>query len=148
MTRFTRATAKIHGSRGGKARKPAIWALAPGQEPGRQVRELAHVDSRTRLGRLIKSFENRLIRHCTEKYGHPPDDVQRTYIEQCVSLRAETALIHQKIMDGTAGVHDRECYLAWVNTLRRTLAALDYEDAAKTVRQVAEAKLMNVYGRR
>jgi hypothetical protein len=145
---FTPKTARIAGSRGGKARKPAVWALVPGQEPGRQVRGLAHVDSRTRLGRLVKAFRESLVHHVTEKYRHPPDDVQLSYIEQAVTLRAETALIHQKIMEGTAGMHDRDCYLAWVNTLRRTLAALDYEDAAKTVRQTAEAKLMSVYGRR
>jgi len=73
--------------------------------------------------------------------------VERALIEQCCTLRAKTAVLDEKIIEGTATEMDANHYIAWANAFRRALAALNYGEVANIIRKNAEAKLLREYSR-
>ena len=123
---------------------PSFYAKIPGQATGRQVRGLSGFpDGRTRLGRLVREFKKELI----EFVGGSPNAIEKALIDQCVTLRCKSLLMEQKQFQGEDTELDRAHYLAWQGALRRALASLTYREAAHTVRQTAEAKLLNAYSK-
>lgn len=113
----------------------------------RQVRTLSRVDGRTKLGRLEREFRRELTDHIRTKNGFPPNAVERALIEQCVALRLKLAMLDEKVISGRETQMDSTQYIAWHNAFRRALAGLNYGEAAKLIRQTAEAKLLREYSR-
>jgi hypothetical protein len=129
------------------ARPVHLWQMVPDQEPGKQVRQISRIDRRTTLGKLLKTFHADLCRHVTEKNGRPPDAVEVALINQCVTLRVKLAKLDQKIVSGDDGDLAGRQYIAWANTFRRSLAALNYGELAALLRRNSEAKLLREYNR-
>src|SRR5229473_646899 len=76
--------------------------LPPDQQPTRnktrQVRGIAHVDARTRLGRVAKKFREDLVAHCGG--SEVINVVERELVERCVFLQIKASLLDKKIADG------------------------------------------------
>ena len=126
------------------AKEPRLWKRIPKQAGKRQVRQLSDVDGRTKLGRITNELRRELYDHL----GGAPNAVERALVEQCVTLRAKTAMIDARIIDGTANEMETAHYIAWCNSLRRSLAALNFGEAAKLIRSTAESKLLREYSRK
>jgi hypothetical protein len=69
-----------------------------------------------------------LIRHL----GGTVTPVQRAMIERCAMLQLRCAALDRKILDGTFSEYDSKVYLAFSNSLVRTLKALGIQPAAAT----------------
>jgi hypothetical protein len=82
---------------------------------------LVKVDYRTNEGLLVKHIRSDLIKHV----GGNPNPVQRAIIERCVWLSLRLALLDRKLASGRDFTEiDSNVYLAWSNTLTRTIARL------------------------
>jgi hypothetical protein len=82
---------------------------------------LANLDKRSRYGRLIRQVRQDL----TDHIGGNPTPVQRMLIERASMLQLRVAMLDRKIIDGEIlTVMDNNQYLAWSNSLVRTLAQL------------------------
>ena len=118
--------------------------LPPDQQPiknkTRQVRGIAHVDARTRLGRVAKRFREDLIAHC----GGPEviNVVQRELVERCVFLQIKASLLDKKIVDGEFTEYDSKVYCAIVGNLSRALLRLGYRESVEIMRKRTEGQLM------
>jgi hypothetical protein len=89
---------------------------------------LARPDMRSKKGRLLKQVRTGLIAHLggEEKLSAP----QRALIERIAMLSLRCALLDQKVVDGTFTEYDAKTYLAFTNSLTRTMTALGLERAA------------------
>ena len=118
--------------------------LLPDQQPTknktRQVRGIAHVDARTRLGRVAKKFREDLIAHC----GGPEviNVVQRELVERCVFLQIKASLLDKKIVDGGFTEYDSKTYCSIVGNLSRALLRLGYKESVEIMRKRTEGQLM------
>jgi hypothetical protein len=84
-------------------------------------RTLLQLDKRSREYRLMRQIRKDL----TEHIGGSPSPVQRMLIERAVILSLRVALLDQKIVDGEIlTTMDNNQYLAWSNSLVRTLREL------------------------
>lgn len=93
------------------------------------------VDKRTRLGRVLANFRAGLIRHA----GGTPSETQAALIEVACQLKARLALMDASFVAiGTVSGHDSRQYLAWSNSLSRTLKLLGLKGAPKRVPSLAE----------
>ena len=89
---------------------------------------LARPDKRTREGRCLQQARLGLIAHLGgEKNLTNP---QRALIERCAMLQLRCAVLDRKILDGTFSEFDAKTYLAFSNSLRRSLEALGLGPAA------------------
>jgi hypothetical protein len=118
--------------------------LPPEQQPTknktRQVRGIAQVDGRTRLGKVAKKFRADLIAHC----GGPEqiNVVQRELVERCVFLQIKASLLDKKIVDGLFTDYDSKVYCSIVANLSRALLRLGYKESVEIMRMRTERQLM------
>jgi hypothetical protein len=83
---------------------------------------LARPDGRSRQGRLLRQMRHALFRHLGgEERLTPP---QRMLVERAAMLQLRVAALDEKILDGTFSEYDAKTYLAFSNSLTRTLNAL------------------------
>jgi hypothetical protein len=87
---------------------------------------LARPDGRTKEARLLRQMREELIRHLGGNVTPP----QRAMIERAAMLQLRCAALDRKILDGTFSEYDAKTYLAFSNSLTRTLARLGLEAAA------------------
>jgi hypothetical protein len=98
--------------------------------PHSRPHTLAKVDGRTKEGTVL----NRVREDLTNHIGHP-NIVQQMLIERCAWLSVRIAMLDRKIEKGEAFTQvDSNTYLAWHNSLVRTLARLGIKrpDASST----------------
>lgn len=96
---------------------------------------LAKVDGRTREARLMQKTRQELTAHC----GGSPSATQRAMIERAVNLTVRIAAMDAKFAEDRAMTdHDSRTYLAWSNTLTRTLRALGTEPKRDRRKTLAE----------
>ena len=96
---------------------------------------LAKVDGRTREARLMARTRADLVAHC----GGSPSATQRALIERAVNLSVRVAAMDAKFVeDGTMTEHDSRTYLAWSNTLARTMRQLGLNGPAPRPLTMAE----------
>jgi hypothetical protein len=82
---------------------------------------MAGVTTRTAEGRLIRDVRRDLIKHV----GGEPSATQRVMIERAVMLTVQLGRMDAKALaDGAMSEHASREYLAWSNTLTRTMKAL------------------------
>src|SRR5260370_12916026 len=100
---------------------------------------LARPDKRTREGRCLLQARRALIEH----FGGEANltNPQRALIERCAMLQLRCAVLDRKILDGTFSEYDAKTYLAFSNSLRRSLEALGLGPAA-TAAQPTLAEVM------
>jgi hypothetical protein len=90
----------------------------------------AKIDGRTWQGRLLEESRQDFTRHV----GGDPSVVQRHLIERAAMLTLHMAQIDRRTAEGHAMTeHDSRTYLAWSNSLTRTLAHLGLTKADETV---------------
>ena len=87
---------------------------------------LARPDRRTREARLLKQMRQELSQHL----GGNPTPMQRALIERAAMLQLRCAKFDEKIIDGTFSEYDSKVFLAFSNSLTRTMKALGLEPAA------------------
>ena len=82
---------------------------------------LSKLDGRTREARLMRGTRAALIAHV----GGKPSVVQQTLIERACQLQIRIAMMDRAFADGGEQTeHDSRTYLAWSNSLTRTLREL------------------------
>lgn len=95
---------------------------------------LAKLDGRTREARLMRQVRQELTQHC----GGNPSATQRALIERAVNLTVRIAAMDQRFAEtGTQTEHDARTYLAWSNTLTRTMRHLGLKGAAAAAPSLA-----------
>jgi hypothetical protein len=82
---------------------------------------LSKLDGRTREARLIRGTRAALMAHV----GGKPSAVQQTLIERACQLQIRIAMMDRDFAAGCVQTeHDSRTYLAWSNSLTRTLREL------------------------
>ena len=87
---------------------------------------LAKPDGRSREGRLLKQMRQELTRHL----GGSLSATQRVLVERAAMLQLRCAVLDEKILDGSFSEYDSKTFLAFSNSLCRTLVALGLKSAA------------------
>src|SRR5215471_3185318 len=88
---------------------------------------LARPSGRTKEGRLVRQMRHALFSHFGgESRLTPP---QRMLVERACMLQLRVATLDRKICDGTFSAFDSKTYLAFSNSLARTLKTLGIEAA-------------------
>jgi hypothetical protein len=108
------------------ARKARLWQKIslPGDNK-MDRRGIAHIDARTKLGRIHKAFERALYDH----FGGKPDIIELGLIKRVNMLHIKCLMLDQKIADGRdLNENEERHYLAWSNALCRTLQRLRFKD--------------------
>lgn len=96
---------------------------------------LAKLDGRTREARLMARTRQDL----TEHVGGTPSATQRALIERAVNLTVRVAAMDARFAEtGVMTDHDSRTYLAWSNTLTRTLRTLGTEQKQTKRRTLAD----------
>ena len=114
----------------GKAR-----SLYPYPKSGRKnFSPLGYLDGRTKACRIMKTFRDQLINYC----GGAPSATQLQVIDQACWLKLRLATLDGEIASGKASGFDNHQYLAWSNSLRRTMRDLGFEPAEPQVPSLAE----------
>jgi hypothetical protein len=115
------------------AKKPKLWQVMhlPG-EAKRDRRGIAHLDSRTRLGRVQKAT----IKKLCEYFDGEPDVIEMGLIRRAALLQTKCLMLDEKIVSGK-DLNEMETnhYLAWSNAYCRTLQRLRFKadhELAKT----------------
>jgi hypothetical protein len=120
-----------------------LYSVIGSTASNRQVRGLPKVDGRTRAGRIAKAFREDLINYLG---GEPNVNiVQREIVERCVFLQLKISLMDQKICAGKDTEYDSKVYLAWSNSLQRSLIRLGYRESVEIMRKRAENQLLKAY---
>jgi len=98
---------------------------------------MAGVTTRTAEGRLIRDVRADLIKHV----GGAPSAPARALIERAVMLTVQLARMDAKALrDGAMSEHASREYLAWSNTLTRTMKALGLKAAPAKPPTLAEVR--------
>jgi hypothetical protein len=98
---------------------------------------LQKLDGRTKEGRLLRDVRSELVSHV----GGRPSATQKALIERAVWLSLHVAQIDARMADGRALTeHDSRTYLAWSNTLTRTLRQLGLKGIDQRGPTLAEYK--------
>jgi hypothetical protein len=99
---------------------------------------------RSNAGLYVKRLRAQLVDHI----GHPPSKVEAIYIERCCWLSLRLAFLDQKIADDQDfNLPDANYYLAWSNSLCRTLARLGIQQGKpKANGKVAHLNVMREIG--
>jgi hypothetical protein len=89
---------------------------------------LARPDRRSKEGRLLKQMRQALIAHLggEGRLSAP----QRVLVERAAMLQLRCAVLDRRMLDGTFTEYDAKTYLAFSNSLTRTLSALGLAPAA------------------
>jgi hypothetical protein len=89
--------------------------------PYSQTAILSKLDGRTREARLMRGTRSALTAHV----GGKPSIVEQTLIERACQLQIRIAMMDRDFASGCAQTeHDSRTYLAWSNSLTRTLREL------------------------
>jgi len=91
---------------------------------------LAKLDGRTREAALMRDTRARLIAHV----GGSPSAVELALIERAAQLTLKVAQLDAKLDANAMSDHDHRHYLAWSNSLTRTLEKLGMKGAAERTR--------------
>jgi hypothetical protein len=103
---------------------------------------LAKLDGRTKEAMLMRRTRAQLIEHV----GGSPSAVELALIDRAVALTLRVAQLDAEIAQGEAqSSHDHRHYLAWSNSLTRTLAKLDAKKVEPSGPSLAE-HLARKYG--
>src|SRR5450631_3337055 len=96
-------------------------ALCPQEEPSAaEFRRFAR-PRRTREAQMAKRFRAELTAHV----GGAPSTVGRALIEQAAQLKLQLAVMDRRFAEtNEMSAHDSRVYLAWSNSLTRTLREL------------------------
>ena len=113
-------------------------------ESEKEVRGMPKVDGRTREGRAAKKFREELIAYL----GGSPSVIERAIVERCVFLQLKCSLMDQKIAGGYDSEYDSKVYLAWSNSMQRSLLKLGYRESVEVMRRRAENQLLQSYNKR
>lgn len=98
---------------------------------------MANVTTRTIEGRLIRDVRADLMKHV----GGKPSATQRALIERAVMLTVQLSRMDAKALrDGAMSDCASREYLAWSNTLTRTLKALGLKGPPERQRTLAEVR--------
>jgi len=97
-----------------------------GLGPHSRRHRLGHLDRRTFEGKLFDEFRTKLLEHV----GGAPTVAQAAIIERACWVNLRCAMMDGKVATGDFTEQDSNVYLAWANTLRRLLAALDLQPTA------------------
>jgi len=89
---------------------------------------LARPDRRSREGRLLKATRLALIEHLGGEDALTP--TQRSLVERAAYLQLRCSVLDRRIVDGTFTHYDAKSYLAFSNSLVRTMKALGLEGRA------------------
>ncbi len=89
---------------------------------------LARPDRRTKEGRCLAQARLGLIEHLGGEANLT--NPQRALIERCAMLQLRCAVLDKKVLDGTFSEYDAKTYLAFSNSLRRSLESLGLGPAA------------------
>lgn len=96
--------------------------------PYSRTATLSKLDGRTRESRLMRGTRAALIAHL----GGRPSVVQQTLIERACQLQIRLAMMDRAFAaSGVQSDHDSRCYLAWSNSLTRTMRELGVHGAAE-----------------
>ncbi len=91
---------------------------------------LANPDRRTKEARLLKQMRVELAKHLGGE--DKLSATQRILVERAAMLQLRCALLDRKIVEGGKFTHvDNRTYLAWTNSLTRTITALGLQPAPK-----------------
>ena len=85
------------------------------------------LDGRTKEGRLLSATRRALAEHLGGETNLSAP--QRALIERCAMLQLRIAALDARIIDGTFTEYDSKVYLAFSNSLTRTLTALGVQPA-------------------
>ena len=89
---------------------------------------LARPDGRSREARLLKQMRRRLTEHLGGEGRMTAP--QRALVERAAMLQLRCAVLDQRVVDGSFTEYDAKTYLAFSNSLSRTLGRLGLEPAA------------------
>lgn len=96
---------------------------------------LAKLDGRTREARIMRAARDELTAHV----GGKPSATQRALIERAATLTLRVAQLDAKAADaGAMSDHASKQYLAWSNSLTRTLRELGLKPAAEKPPSLAD----------
>jgi len=97
---------------------------------------LTRLDQRSREARLMREFRADLVRHV----GGKPSTVETGLIERAAQLQLRLALFDAQFAEqGEMSDHVSRTYLAWSNSLARTLALLGLKPAKPEALTAADA---------
>jgi hypothetical protein len=107
-----------------------------GAGPFSAALKTAALDNRTREARYLAGARQQLIDHL----GGNPSATQLILIDRCAWLMLHCSLLDQRIVSGKQdwGENDRKCYLAFSNSLVRTLREIGLEASASRQPILAE----------
>ena len=106
-----------------KTHVKTLRQIVPYSRPHR----LAKLDGRTREAALMRDTRARLIAHV----GGSPSAVELALIERAAQLTLKVAQLDAKLDANAMSDHDHRHYLAWSNSLTRTLEKLGMKGAAE-----------------
>jgi len=96
---------------------------------------LTHIDGRSKEARFKKTMRASLAAHV----GNKPSAVQSALIELAIDTAFQIELMKRhRDASGALTAHDHRQFLAWANTLSRTLRQLGMEGAAESGPDLAE----------
>jgi hypothetical protein len=95
----------------------------------RAIASARGIDGRTTAGKLISATRRALADHLggEDRLSAP----QRALIERCAMLQLRIAALDARIVDGSFTEYDAKTYLAFHNSLTRTLLGLGLQAAAE-----------------
>ena len=89
--------------------------------PYSSAHTLSNLDGRTREAKLLRRVRSELTAHV----GGKPSATQRMLIERAATLALHVETLDRKVLQGgVMSEHDSRTYLAWSNSLTRTLREL------------------------
>lgn len=97
---------------------------------------LANLDGRSKAGRALREMRAELLKHV----GSTPSATQRALVDRAAWLSLHVAMMDAKAIEagGMPTEHDSRQYLAWSNTLTRTLTAIGLKSAAQAPKSLKE----------
>lgn len=111
--------------------------------PYSRPQALQRLDGRTREARLLRQVRKEL----TEHVGGKPSATQRALIDRAAWLSLRVAQLDGKTAEGGQMTeHDARTYLAWSNTLTRTLRQLGTKSAEAAPRSLDALRAAHARG--
>ena len=92
------------------------------------IRMARGIDGRSKRGRVLNATRRALAAHLggEDRLTAP----QRALVQRCAMLQLRLAVLDERILDGTFTEYDSKVYLAFSNSLTRTLVALGLDAAS------------------
>jgi hypothetical protein len=101
--------------------------MTPVSAPFSRALRRGAIDNRSREGRFLTAARHRLIQHL----GGNPSTTQLVLVDRVAWLMLHCLLLDQRIASGADwGENDRKCYLAFSNSLVRSLREIGLEGSA------------------